>query len=185
MPEKPEKRMRTVCSCVGIPEACRPSQPAATCACSLPPSPLLPRMFDFSICWPSEEGKKKSEKGAATAVGPKSTTSTRLPLQLLPLVASPLSLCLLLLLLQPFIIHSPPRPPALSAAASAHIACRCAARSHFNAFLSFAAKQVQFSPQKQQQTAAATAAQHSSNNNNPAATTTDNNCRYTKTNYRF
>lgn len=60
MPEKPEKRMRTVCSCVGIPEACRPSQPAATCACSLPPSPLPPRMFDFSICWPSEEGKKKS-----------------------------------------------------------------------------------------------------------------------------
>lgn len=82
MPEKPEKRMRTVCSCVGIPEACRPSWPA-TCACSLPSSRLPPRMFDFSICWPSEEGKKKSEKGAATAVGPKSTTSTRL----LPLVA--------------------------------------------------------------------------------------------------
>lgn len=56
MPEKPEKRMRTVCSCVGIPEACRPSRPA-TCASLLPP-----RMFDFSICWPSEEGKKKRER---------------------------------------------------------------------------------------------------------------------------
>lgn len=73
-----------------------------------------------------------------------------------------------------------PTPSAVwLAAASAHIACRSAARSHFNAFLSFAAKQVQFSPQKQQQTAAAATQpqqqhlQPGSNNNRQPTTIAD------------
>lgn len=124
-------------------------------------------LFDFSICWPSKKKTRREEKAAAAGatVGPKSTTTG---------AAVPFWLCLyeLLLLLLPLQATAQPFIILLSAP---YAMCGCgfrthrvsrAARSHFNAFLSFAAKQVQFSPQKQQQTAAAAATTTTNNNYN-------------------
>lgn len=163
--------MHTVCSWeaardpTGVPPSVRPPTWPSPLAHLLAPFSCL---LDFSICWPSKKKTRREEKVAAAGatVGPKSTTTG---------AAVPFWLCLyeLLLLLLPLLQATAQPFIILLSAPSAMCGCGFrthrvsrAARSHFNAFLSFAAKQVQFSPQKQQQTAAAAATTTTNNNYN-------------------
>lgn len=168
--------MRTVCSWeaardpTGMPPFVRPP----TCPSFSPLAHLLAPfscLFDFSICWPSKKkkgGKRKKQQQQAQLLGQSQRQlGPQFPFGFAFMSCS--SSCSLLLYYSKLLLsHS-------SYSSPPHLQCGCgfrthrvsrAARSHFNAFLSFAAKQVQFSPQKQQQTAAAAAATTTTNNNN-------------------